>query len=170
MSEHEHGCGVKVPGGIEAANGQGGPDSRPLAIRSDSQRGEGGVEVMAVRPETAEHDAAHQLPVLKGDQFEHRFGVGAQAFDDATLGGPPECGVEDVSDPRMVPGAGVADLEVHGGTPSQSPATHSTSAPSALRFSTKRGWARWIGAALRMVERPSMLAASMKRAMATRMM
>ena len=116
MSEHEYGGGVKVPGGIEAAKGQGGPDSRPLAIRPDSQGGEGGVEVVAVRPETAEHDAPHHLPVLKGDQFEHRLGVGAQALDDATLGRPPEGGVKDFGDPRMVPGAGVANLEVHGGS------------------------------------------------------
>ncbi len=51
-----------------------------------------------------------------------------------------------------------------------SPSLHSTSAPRPFRLSTKRGWARRIGSALRIVERPSMLAASMNRAIATRMM
>ena len=51
----------------------------------------------------------------------------------------------------------------------QSPPVHSTSAPSVRRFSTKRGCARLIGVALWITERPSMLAASINRAMATRM-
>jgi hypothetical protein len=37
-------------------------------------------------------------------------------------------------------------------------------------LSTKRGWARRIGRAFLIVERPSMLAATMKSAIATRMM
>jgi hypothetical protein len=49
VSEHEYGGGVKVPGGVEAANGQGRPDPRPLAIRSDSQGGEGGEEAARKR-------------------------------------------------------------------------------------------------------------------------
>lgn len=52
----------------------------------------------------------------------------------------------------------------------QTPSVHSTCAPNAFRLSTNPGCARRIGSAFRMVERPSMLAASMKRAMATRMM
>ncbi len=47
---------------------------------------------------------------------------------------------------------------------------HSTCTPRLRRFSTKRGWARRIGVALRISERPSMLLAIMKSAIATRMM
>ena len=48
--------------------------------------------------------------------------------------------------------------------------THSTSAPSARRFSAKRGCARRIGSALRIVERPGTAQATISSAMATRMM
>ena len=54
--------------------------------------------------------------------------------------------------------------------PRQSPSTQSIRAPSEPRFSTKRGWARRIGVALRITERPGMLAASISSAIATRMM
>ena len=47
---------------------------------------------------------------------------------------------------------------------------HSTCTPRLRRFSTKRGWARRIGVALRISERPLMLLATMNSAMATRMM
>jgi hypothetical protein len=44
------------------------------------------------------------------------------------------------------------------------------SAPRLRRFSTKFGWARRMGSALMITERPSTLAATIKRAMAARMM
>ncbi|PRZ53737.1 hypothetical protein BX589_109178 [Paraburkholderia fungorum] len=47
---------------------------------------------------------------------------------------------------------------------------HSTFAPTERRFSTKRGCARRIGSAFMISERPSMLAATISNAIATRMM
>ena len=47
---------------------------------------------------------------------------------------------------------------------------YSTCTPRLRRFSTKRGWARRIGVALRIFDLPSMLDATKKSAIATRMM
>src|SRR5687768_3511664 len=47
---------------------------------------------------------------------------------------------------------------------------HSTRAPRDCRFSTNLGCARWMGVALLMTDSPSMLAATMNSAIATRMM